>query len=52
MEESSILSKFDSLVESGLVRYDEQQKNVEYIDGELRVGIADLQLSDINAALF
>ncbi|KAM5463217.1 putative ATP adenylyltransferase [Microsporum audouinii] len=36
MEESSILSKFDSLVESGLVRYDEQQKNVEYIDGELR----------------
>ena len=39
MDESSILSKFDSLVESGLVRYDDKQELIEYTDGELKVGI-------------
>ncbi|OGM49827.1 hypothetical protein ABOM_001437, partial [Aspergillus bombycis] len=35
MEESLVLSKFDRLVESGLVLYDDKQQIVEHIDGDL-----------------
>jgi len=37
MEESLILSKFDDLVKSGLVQYDNKQEIIEYIDGDLKV---------------
>lgn len=37
MDESFILSKFDRLVESGLVLYDEKQQIIEHIDGDLKV---------------
>ncbi|PGH16013.1 hypothetical protein AJ79_01993 [Helicocarpus griseus UAMH5409] len=36
MEESAILSKFDHLVEPGLVLYDDKQQIVEHIDGNLK----------------
>ncbi|KAF7587797.1 hypothetical protein BBP40_006707 [Aspergillus hancockii] len=36
MEESLILSKFDCLVESGLVLYDDKQQIIEHIDGDLK----------------
>ncbi|KAB8215468.1 hypothetical protein BDV33DRAFT_227588 [Aspergillus novoparasiticus] len=36
MEESLILSKFDRLVESGLVLYDDKQQIIEHIDGDLK----------------
>ncbi|TPX20296.1 hypothetical protein DIZ76_016184 [Coccidioides immitis] len=36
MEESFILSKFDSLVKSGIVLYDDQQTSIEHIDRGLR----------------
>jgi ATP adenylyltransferase len=39
MDELSILSKFDSLVESGIVVYDDKQDIIEYADGDLKVGI-------------
>lgn len=37
MEESLILEKFDNLVESGLVLYDDKQQIVEHVDGDLKV---------------
>jgi ATP adenylyltransferase len=37
MEESLILSKFDCLIESGLVLYDDKQQIIEHIDGDLKV---------------
>jgi hypothetical protein len=40
MEESLILSEFDSLVKSGLVLYDDKQEIIEHIDGELKVSVA------------
>lgn len=39
MEESLILSKFDNLVQSGLVLYDDKQQIIEHIDGDLKVFI-------------
>ncbi|KAJ5519178.1 ATP adenylyltransferase C-terminal [Penicillium expansum] len=36
MEESLILSKFDNLVQSGLVQYDDKQQIIEHIDGDLK----------------
>jgi hypothetical protein len=39
MDESLILSKFDSIVESGLVLYDKKQDIVEYTDGDLKVSV-------------
>ena len=40
MEESLILSKFDILVKSGLVLYDDKQESIEHIDGGLKVSVA------------
>lgn len=40
MEEALILSKFDGLVQSGLVLYDDKQETIEQIDGELKVSVA------------
>lgn len=37
MEESLVVSEFDNLVESGLVFYDERQRIIGYVDGELKV---------------
>ncbi|KAL6691302.1 hypothetical protein J3F84DRAFT_387295 [Trichoderma pleuroticola] len=37
MDESLVLSKFDELVNSGLVLYDENQGTVQHVDGELEV---------------
>lgn len=37
MEESLILSRFDNLVQSGLVLYDDKQHIIEHIEGELKV---------------
>lgn len=37
MEESLVLSKFDNLVQSGLVLYDDKQRIIEHIDGDLKV---------------
>lgn len=37
MDESSIISKFDKLVNSGTVMYNDQQEIIEHIDGELKV---------------
>lgn len=39
MDETSILSKFDDLVNSGVVLYDQNQETVRHVDGELEVGI-------------
>ncbi|KAJ5822771.1 hypothetical protein N7447_005111 [Penicillium robsamsonii] len=36
MEESLVLSKFDNLVQSGLVLYDEKQRIIEHIDENLK----------------
>ncbi|KAJ5375502.1 hypothetical protein N7517_007508 [Penicillium concentricum] len=36
MEESLVLSKFDNLVQSGLVLYDDKQRIIEHIDGNLK----------------
>ncbi|KAK7746568.1 hypothetical protein SLS62_009365 [Diatrype stigma] len=36
MEESSILSKFENLVKTGLVLYDDKQEVIEQVDGELK----------------
>ncbi|KAJ5972817.1 uncharacterized protein N7479_002735 [Penicillium vulpinum] len=36
MEESLVLSKFDNLVQSGLVLYDDKQQIIEHIDGHLK----------------
>ncbi|KAK6823152.1 hypothetical protein RU639_005914 [Aspergillus parasiticus] len=36
MEEPLILSKFDRLVKSGLVLYDDKQQIIEHIDGDLK----------------
>ncbi|KAJ5173826.1 uncharacterized protein N7500_001757 [Penicillium coprophilum] len=36
MEETLVLSKFDSLVQSGLVLYDDKQRTIEHIDGSLK----------------
>ncbi|KAJ4387608.1 hypothetical protein N0V93_008204 [Gnomoniopsis smithogilvyi] len=36
MDEAWILTKFDSLVQSGLVLYDDNQKIIEQLDGELK----------------
>ncbi|KAJ5598448.1 hypothetical protein N7537_008532 [Penicillium hordei] len=36
MEESLILSKFDNLVQSGIVQYDDKQQIIEHIDGDLK----------------
>lgn len=40
MEEELILSKFDDLVQSGLVLYDDKQETIEKNDGELKVSTA------------
>jgi len=40
MEEALILSKFEGLVQSGLVLYDDKQETIEQIDGELKVSVA------------
>lgn len=37
MDEGLILSKFDKLVNSGLVLYDENQETVQHVDSELEV---------------
>lgn len=37
MDEALILSKFDKLVDFGLVLYDENQETVQHVDGELEV---------------
>lgn len=37
MEEPLILAKFDNLVQSGLVLYDDKQQIIEHIDGDLKV---------------
>ncbi|CAG8900569.1 unnamed protein product [Penicillium egyptiacum] len=36
MEESLILSKFDNLVRSGIVQYDDKQQIIEHVDGDLK----------------
>ncbi|CDM37484.1 hypothetical protein DTO013E5_7714 [Penicillium roqueforti] len=36
MEEPLILAKFDNLVQSGLVLYDDKQQIIEHIDGDLK----------------
>ncbi|KAJ5699596.1 hypothetical protein N7536_002609 [Penicillium majusculum] len=36
MEESLILSKFDNLVQSGIVQYDDKQQIIEHVDGDLK----------------
>lgn len=43
MDETLILSKFDKLVNSGLVLYDENQETVQHVDGDLEVssGLSD-----------
>lgn len=43
MDETLILSKFDELVNSGVVLYDESQETVQHVDGELEVssGLSD-----------
>ncbi|KAI9034787.1 uncharacterized protein KD926_005578 [Aspergillus affinis] len=45
MEESLVISKFDRLVESGLVLYDDKQQIIEHIDGDLKVRIAPSTIS-------
>lgn len=42
MDELSIISKFDSLVKSGLVLYDDKQEVIEHIDGELKASITNI----------
>lgn len=37
MDQSSILSRFDGFVQSGVVLYDNQQQIVEHVDGKLKV---------------
>lgn len=37
MDESFILSEFDSLVNSGAVIYNDKEEIIEYIDGDLKV---------------
>lgn len=37
MDEASILTKFDGLVDSGLVLYDEKQETIEKVDEGLKV---------------
>lgn len=37
MEEPLVLSKFDNLVQSGLVLYDDKQQIIEHIEGDLKV---------------
>lgn len=49
MDESTILSKFDSFVESGVVLYDDQQQIVEHVDGKLRVSIIDFLLFQVDS---
>ena len=39
MEESLILSKFDNLVQSSIVQYDDKQQIIEHVDGDLKVFI-------------
>lgn len=39
MEESYIFSKFDNLIKSGAVRYDEKQRRIEHVDEDLHVSI-------------
>lgn len=43
MDETLILSKFDKLVNSDLVLYDQNQETVQHVDGELEVsfGLSD-----------
>ena len=52
MQEALILSKFDSLVESGLVLYDDKQESIEYMDGELKVSVEWTCSLYIDTALF
>lgn len=37
MNEELILATFDSLVQSGLVHYDDKQETIQHIDGDLMV---------------
>lgn len=37
MDEALILSKFDGLVHTGLVLYDDKQEIIEKVDGDLKV---------------
>lgn len=37
MDESLVISKFDSLVQSGLVLYDDKQRIIEHIEDGLKV---------------
>jgi len=37
MDKSLIKAKFDSLVQAGLVFYDQEQRLIEYLDGGLKV---------------
>lgn len=37
MDEALILAKFDRLVQSGLVLYDDKQETIEQVDGKLKV---------------
>lgn len=39
MNETLVLSKFDELVNSGLVLYDQNQETVQHVDGELEVSL-------------
>ncbi|KAJ5887933.1 hypothetical protein N7495_007974 [Penicillium taxi] len=36
INESSILSEFDKLVNSGIVQYNDQQETIDYVDGDLK----------------
>jgi ATP adenylyltransferase len=37
IDNTFVLSKFDALTKSGLVQFDDSQKIVEHIDGDLKV---------------
>lgn len=39
MEESTILSEFDRLVEAGQAVYDHKQHIIEHVDGGLKVSV-------------
>lgn len=47
MEEPLILSRFDGLIESGLVLYDDKQETIEFDDGKLKVSTAYTTLPDL-----
>lgn len=45
MEPSLVLAKFDSLIEKGLVFYDDEQQTVELVDQGLKVRVVWLSCS-------